>query len=79
MFSGKVLRSRQRQRAGVVGLRTLIGWSARDPIGASRLRQVHEVVLQLRGRTGDRQVPGEPRVGDTQFYGAPGIAGVSIL
>ena len=50
-----------------------------EPIGASGLRQVHEVVLQLRGRAGDRQVPGKPKVGYTQLYGAPGVAGVSIL
>jgi acetyl-CoA C-acetyltransferase len=50
-----------------------------EPIGASGLRQVHEVVQQLRGKAGDRQVPGEPKVGYTQLYGAPGTAGVSIL
>ena len=50
-----------------------------EPIGASGLRQVHEVVLQLRGQAGERQVPGKPRVGYTQLYGAPGTAGVSIL
>jgi acetyl-CoA acetyltransferase len=50
-----------------------------EPIGASGLRQVHEIVLQLRGRAGDRQVPGAPKVGYTQLYGAPGVAGVSIL
>jgi acetyl-CoA C-acetyltransferase len=50
-----------------------------EPIGASGLRQVHEVVLQLRGEAGERQVPGSPRVGYTQLYGAPGTAGVSIL
>jgi acetyl-CoA acetyltransferase len=50
-----------------------------EPIGASGLRQVHEVVLQLRGRAADRQVPGGPKVGYTQLYGAPGVAGVSIL
>src|SRR4051794_15416115 len=50
-----------------------------EPIGASGLRQVHEIVLQLRGRGGERQVPGNPRVGYTQLYGAPGTAGVSIL
>ena len=50
-----------------------------EPIGASGLRQVHEIVLQLRGQAGDRQVPGEPQVGYTQLYGAPGTAGVSIL
>ena len=50
-----------------------------EPIGASGLRQVHEIVRQLRGQAGDRQVPGDPRVGYTQLYGAPGTAGVSIL
>ena len=50
-----------------------------EPIGASGLRQVHEIVLQLRGQAGERQVPGEPQVGYTQLYGAPGTAGVSIL
>jgi len=50
-----------------------------EPIGASGLRQVHEIVLQLRGLAGSRQVPGNPKVGYTQLYGAPGTAGVSIL
>ena len=50
-----------------------------EPIGASGLRQVHELVLQLRGAAGDRQVPGRPTVGYAQLYGAPGTAGVSIL
>jgi acetyl-CoA C-acetyltransferase len=50
-----------------------------EPVGASGLRQVHELVLQLRGQAGDRQVPGTPRVGYSQLYGAPGTAGVSIL
>jgi acetyl-CoA acetyltransferase len=50
-----------------------------EPIGASGLRQVHELVLQLRGTAGDRQVAGTPRVGYAQLYGAPGTAGVSIL
>jgi acetyl-CoA C-acetyltransferase len=50
-----------------------------EPVGASGLRQVHELVLQLRSQAGDRQVPGAPRVGYAQLYGAPGTAGVSIL
>ena len=50
-----------------------------EPIGASGLRQVHELVRQLRGEAGERQVPGKPRVGYAQLYGAPGTAGVSIL
>jgi acetyl-CoA C-acetyltransferase len=50
-----------------------------EPIGASGLRQVHELVLQLRGQAGDRQVAGDPRVGYAQVYGAPGTAAVTIL
>jgi acetyl-CoA C-acetyltransferase len=50
-----------------------------EPIGASGLRQIHEIVRQLRGKAGDRQVPGEPKVGFTQLYGAPGTAAATIL
>ena len=50
-----------------------------EPIGASGLRQIHEIVRQLRGQAGDRQVPGNPRVGFTQLYGAPGTAGAAVL
>jgi acetyl-CoA C-acetyltransferase len=50
-----------------------------EPIGASGLRQVHELVRQLRGEAGDRQVAGEPRVGFAQVYGAPGTASATIL
>ena len=50
-----------------------------EPIGASGLRQIHEIVLQLRGAAGDRQVAGSPRTGYTHVYGAPGISAVTIL
>jgi acetyl-CoA acetyltransferase len=50
-----------------------------EPIGASGLRQVYEIVLQLQGRAGQRQVPNNPRVGYTHLYGAPGASAVSIL
>jgi acetyl-CoA C-acetyltransferase len=43
------------------------------------LRQVHELVRQLRGEAGDRQVPGAPRVGFAQVYGARGTAAATIL
>ncbi len=50
-----------------------------EPIGASGLRQVYENVLQLRGEAGSHQVPGNPRLGYTHVYGAPGISAVTIL
>jgi acetyl-CoA acetyltransferase len=50
-----------------------------EPVGASGLRQVHEIVQQLRGRAGDRQVPGDPRVGFTQVYGTPGVSACAVL
>ncbi|MGB3805926.1 MAG: thiolase family protein [Erythrobacter sp.] len=54
-----------------------------EPIGASGLRQVYENVEQLRGRAGERQVPGKdgngPRTGYSHVYGAPGLSAVAIL
>ncbi len=50
-----------------------------EPIGASGLRQVVEVAEQLRGRAGDRQVAGEPRLGFTHVYGAPGVSACTVL
>lgn len=50
-----------------------------EPIGASGLRQVYEMVAQLRGTAADRQVPGAPRIGFTHVYGAPGISACTVL
>jgi acetyl-CoA acetyltransferase len=50
-----------------------------EPIGASGLRQVIEIYTQLRQEAGRRQVPGNPRLGYTHVYGAPGVSGVTIL
>lgn len=50
-----------------------------EPIGASGLRQVYENALQLRGEAGAHQVPGDPKLGYTHVYGAPGISAVTIL
>ena len=49
-----------------------------EPVGASGLRQIFELVNQLRGRGGDRQVD-NAKVGYAQLYGAPGTAAVTIL
>nr|WP_064571405.1 thiolase family protein [Gordonia sp. LAM0048] len=50
-----------------------------EPIGASGLRQVHEVVRQLQGRAEGKQVPGAPKVGFTHVYGAPGLSACTVL
>jgi acetyl-CoA acetyltransferase len=50
-----------------------------EPIGASGLRQMHELVRQLRGEAGDRQIPGAPKVAFAQVYGAPGTAAATVL
>jgi acetyl-CoA C-acetyltransferase len=50
-----------------------------EPVGASGLRQVYELVHQLRGTAGERQVPNDPQVALAQLYGAPGTAAVAIL
>jgi acetyl-CoA acetyltransferase len=50
-----------------------------EPVGASGLRQVYEICVQLRGEGGARQVPNNPKVGYTHVYGAPGLSGVNII
>jgi len=50
-----------------------------EPVGASGLRQVIDVAVQLQGRAGARQVAGPPRVGFTHVYGAPGISACTVL
>jgi acetyl-CoA C-acetyltransferase len=50
-----------------------------EPVGASGLRQIYELVQQLRGTAGDRQVPNNPKVGLAQLYGSPGTGAVAIL
>jgi acetyl-CoA acetyltransferase len=50
-----------------------------EPIGASGLRQVYEICLQLRGEAGERQVQKRLKTGYTHVYGSPGLSGVNIL
>ncbi len=50
-----------------------------EPIGASGLRQVHEICVQLRGEGNNRQVPGEIKTGYSHVYGAPGLSAVTII
>jgi acetyl-CoA acetyltransferase len=50
-----------------------------EPVGASGLRQIYEICLQLRGDAGQRQVPKLVKTGFTQVYGAPGVSCCTIL
>jgi hypothetical protein len=40
---------------------------------------VYENVLQLRGEARTRQVPGDPKVGFTHVYGAPGVSACTVM
>lgn len=50
-----------------------------EPVGASGLRQVHEIVRQIQGRAEGKQVPRSPKIGFTHVYGAPGISACTVL
>lgn len=76
----KLLRERATHIGGPLPVNTDGGCIANgEPIGASGLRQVHEIVTQLRRRGGARQIPGTPRVGFTHVYGAPGVSACTVL
>ena len=75
-----LIRNRETHISGRLPINTDGGLLANgEPIGASGLRQVYEICLQLRGLAGPRQVPNEPTVGYTHVYGAPGVSAVTIL
>lgn len=76
----KMLREGVTDIAGRLPVNTDGGCMANgEPIGASGLRQVHEICLQLRGQAGQRQVPKKLKTGYTHVYGAPGLSAVTIL
>jgi acetyl-CoA C-acetyltransferase len=49
-----------------------------EPVGASALGQIHEIVLQLRGEAGPRQV-NKAKTGLSHVYGGGGYSCVTIL
>lgn len=49
-----------------------------EPVGASALGQIHEIVLQLRGEAGTRQV-NKAKTGLSHVYGGGGYSCVTIL
>jgi len=50
-----------------------------EPPGASGLGQVCEIVWQMRGQAGPRQVAGTPKVGLCQVFGWNHVAAVTVL
>jgi acetyl-CoA acetyltransferase len=53
--------------------------SSGEAVSAQGLQQICEVVWQLRGEVGKRQIPGPPKVGMAQTYGMMGNSGTAIL
>lgn len=75
----KLLRSGDTHIGGRIPVNTSGGLLSKgEPLGASGLGQVHELVTQLRGQAGPRQVPGA-RVGLAHVMGAGHVSAVAIL
>jgi acetyl-CoA acetyltransferase len=49
------------------------------PIGPTGLGQIAEILWQLRGEAGKRQVPDDPKVGLAHMVGAGGVCFIHIL
>jgi len=76
---GRMIDEGVTELGGALPVNTSGGLQARgEPLGASHFGQIHEIVLQLRGDAGPRQVR-NARVGLAQVFGAWGHCGVTIL
>ncbi len=76
---GKLIDEGATEITGRIPVNTSGGLIAKgEPVGASSLGQVHELVLQLRGEAGPRQVAGA-KVGLSHTVGAGGNCSVVIL
>jgi acetyl-CoA acetyltransferase len=74
-----LLRSGDTSRRGRIPVNVSGGLLSKgEPLGASGLGQVHEVVTQLRGEAGERQVP-NAHVGLCHVMGAGHVASVAVL
>jgi acetyl-CoA acetyltransferase len=75
----KLLRSGDTRIGGRIPVNTSGGLLSKgEPLGASGLGQVHELIMQLRGLAGPRQVSGA-RVGLAHVMGAGHVSAVIIL
>lgn len=76
---GRMIEEGVTELGGALPVNTSGGLQARgEPLGASHFGQIHEIVLQLRGQAGPRQVE-NARVGLAQVFGAWGHCGVTLL
>ena len=76
----KLIREGQTKIEGKIPVNTDGGLLANgEPVGASGLRQIYEVALQLRGDATGRQVPNHPKAGYPHVYGFPGVSCVTVL
>jgi acetyl-CoA acetyltransferase len=75
----KLLRGGDTQLGGRIPVNPSGGLLSKgEPLGASGLGQVHELVVQLRGQAGPRQVSGA-RIGLAHVMGAGHVSAVTIL
>jgi len=76
----KLLREGELDIDGKLPVNTDGGLMARGhPLGATAGGQICEIVMQLRGQAGSRQVPGEPKIGLAHAMGAGPNSAVTIL
>ena len=68
-----------RSAAGCRSTPTAAAWPTASRSARRACARCTRSSLQLRGEAGDRQVPGPPRVGFTQVYGAPGVSACTVL
>jgi acetyl-CoA acetyltransferase len=75
----KLLRSGATTIGGSIPVNASGGLQSKgEPLGASGLGMMHELVTQLRGRSGSRQVDGAT-VGVSHVMGAGGTVGVTVV
>lgn len=77
---GKLVESGATEIGGRIPVNTSGGLiSMGHPIGPTGIGQIAELLWQMRGVAGKRQIPGNPRIGLTHMVGAGGVCFIHIL
>ena len=77
---GRLIESGETEIAGRIPVNTSGGLiSMGHPIGPTGLGQIAEILWQMRGQAGGRQVPHNPRIGLAHLVGAGGVCFIHIL